>query len=121
MTLTNSFREYINRGLGLWYILIVLWYCIQPYASCPSGTFESDFLSGGCAVCPKKSKSCENEEYGDSVRCFKACSKLCKLYVYVHQTISHNIEMVSDECVEASQIKNCSTIYAYTKYGYIYN
>ena len=78
MTPTNWFKNYIC-GIRQWCFLIIAWYCIHTNASCPSGTFRSDFLSGGCALCPKELKYCENEEYEDSARCFKACRKLCKL------------------------------------------
>ena len=74
MTHTNWFKDVFD--IRQWYLLIVFWNCIKTNASCPSGTFKSDFLSGGCALCPQKLKYCENEELEDSVRCFKACRKL---------------------------------------------
>ena len=84
MTQPNWFKKIY--GIRQWYFLIALWNCIRTTAACPSGTFKSDFLSGGCALCPQKLKYCENEQLEDSARCFKACRGrgIRKLNVHVN-------------------------------------
>ena len=42
---------------------------------CGKGQYKSDFLSGGCAQCPKILNQCQDQEIEDARRCFIACRK----------------------------------------------
>jgi hypothetical protein len=42
---------------------------------CGKGQYKSDFLSGGCAQCPRILQECESQEIDDARRCFIACGK----------------------------------------------
>ena len=55
---------YIKTGVGY-----------ESSKKCDKGQYKSDYLSGGCAQCPRRLKQCEDQEIDDARRCFIACSK----------------------------------------------
>ncbi|CAB4017832.1 Hypothetical predicted protein [Paramuricea clavata] len=62
-----------------------LWLCLMYISAalanknsnkCGKGQYKSDFLSGGCAQCPRILRKCESQEIDDARRCFIACGRI---------------------------------------------